>query len=114
MFRKTQPRQLGAFSEASSYLSRRLKKVLTDKGSWHNAFYKEVTSVIDEDILIKLYDEGNGRPNLSICLMVAIMILKENEGRTPPPLPKRKVLSVRKQPLMFSRVPQSDSLCIEK
>lgn len=82
MFRKTQPKQLGVFSEPSSYLSKRMKKVLTDKRSWHNVFYKEVTSVIDEEIFIKLYDEGNGRPNVSIRVMVAMMILKESEGWT--------------------------------
>jgi len=82
MFKKTQPKQLGVFSEPTSYLSRRMKKVLTDNRSWHNVFYKELTSVIDEEIFIKLYDEGNGRPNVSIRVMVAMMILKESEGWT--------------------------------
>ena len=55
---------------------------MTDNRSWHNVFYKELTSVIDEEIFIKLYDEGNGRPNVSIRVMVAMMILKESEGWT--------------------------------
>ena len=56
-----------------------------DESAWHNKFYKEVTSKVDEDIFKPLYttereDNRVGRPNASIRILVSMMILKEGCG----------------------------------
>lgn len=80
MFKKSQPSQGDIFSSISSNLSARKEKLLSDANSWHNVFYKEVVSQIDESIFSVLYSDGMGRPNGSIRVMLGMMILKEGHG----------------------------------
>jgi hypothetical protein len=53
--------------------------------AWHNKFYREVTSKVDESIFKPLYTEGNasnrdGRPNAPARILYAMSILKEGCG----------------------------------
>ena len=63
----------------------RESRMYDDDSAWHNKFYREVTSKIDEDIFKPLYttereDNRVGRPNAPICILVSMMILKEGCG----------------------------------
>ena len=49
---------------------------LTDSEKWHNVFYEEVTSRIDESIFEPLYNSTVGRPNAPIYILVSMLILK--------------------------------------
>ena len=56
-----------------------------EESAWHNKFYKQVTSKVDEDIFKPLHtterdDNRVGRPNASIRILVSMMILKEGCG----------------------------------
>ena len=55
-------------------------KAFQDPMSWHNIFRDQVTGRIDETIFSTLFVEDNGRPNASVRVMVAMMILKEGHG----------------------------------
>jgi hypothetical protein len=55
-------------------------KAFQDPKAWHNIFRDQVTGRIDETIFSVLFVEDNGRPNASIRVMVAMMILKEGHG----------------------------------
>ena len=66
-------------------MCKRESRMYVDKSAWHNKFYKEVTSKVDEDIFKPLYttereDNRVGRPNASIRILVSMMILKEESG----------------------------------
>jgi hypothetical protein len=83
MFRKSQestPQDL--FSSVSQNVGEGKLKELTDESAWHNLFYREVTSQIDESIFKKLYSEVNGRPNAPVRVMTAMILLKEGQGWT--------------------------------
>lgn len=81
MFRKTRKeRQLDLFYSPSNLLGDRALKKYNDPNAWHNIFYKEITSRIDEDVFSVLFDKGNGAPNASVCLLVAMTILKDGFG----------------------------------
>lgn len=63
----------------------RESRMYDDESAWHNKFYNEVTSKVDEDIFKPLYttereDNRVGRPNASIRILVSMMILKEGCG----------------------------------
>jgi hypothetical protein len=45
--------------------------------SWAHPFRERVLPLIDEEVFRDAYSEGNGRPNKSIRLMVALHLLKE-------------------------------------
>lgn len=78
MFKKTTERpQLGMFSSPASLLSKSDEKIYEDKNSWHNLFYNQVTSRIDENLFKPLFSDGKGSPNASVRTLVAMMILKE-------------------------------------
>ena len=83
MFRKTDASpQLNIFTCPSNIMGKRAVKRYTDPSSWHNQFYKLVTSRIDEDTFSVLFPEGkkDGRPTASIRVLVAMSVLKEGYG----------------------------------
>lgn len=55
---------------------------LEDPSGWHNQFFNEITSQIDEDIFSILYHGNNGRPNAPIRILVSMLILKDGEDWT--------------------------------
>ena len=83
MFRKTDTAtQLDLFTSPSSVMGKRAVKKYTDPSSWHNQFFRLVTSKIDEDTFSVLFPEGrkSGRPNASVRVLVAMSVLKEGFG----------------------------------
>lgn len=82
MFRKTETNpQLDLFTAPSTILPKRAQKKYTDEKAWHNQFFKLVTSRIDEEAFMPLFEETNmGAPNASIRILVAMSILKEGFG----------------------------------
>ena len=83
MFKKTDPNpQLDMFTAPSMQLGSRASKKYSDPNAWHNQFYSLVTTKIDEDIFKPLFPEGkkSGRPNASIRILVAMLVLKEGFG----------------------------------
>jgi hypothetical protein len=68
------------FKSLSIQLGKRKQKLLDDPKAWHNVFYKEVLSRIDESPYSVLYDDVMGRPNSSIRIMISMMVLKEGQG----------------------------------
>lgn len=79
MFKKTVPQQLDMFGDLSFHLSDRKNSILDDPTSWHNIFLREVTQRVDESVFEPLYKAG-GRPNASLRVLLAMMILKEGNG----------------------------------
>lgn len=80
MFKKTQSVQVNMFRNILGQVSDRKTKLLDDPVGWHNMFYKEVVSRIDERQFSVLYCEDNGRPNASLKILLGMMILKEGNG----------------------------------
>ena len=81
MFRKSNKEpQLGIFSSPSSLLSGKSLSIYEEKTGWHNGFRQDVTNQIDEEIFKPLYCDDNGKPNASIRVLIAMMILKSAEG----------------------------------
>lgn len=60
----------------------RAKKKYLDPKSWHNQFFTQVTSRIDEGIFQVLFPEGkkSGRPVAPIRVLAAMSVLKEGFG----------------------------------
>lgn len=86
MFKKSpKTKQFDMFSSPSGLLCEREGRLYDDPSAWHNTFYRDVTSNIDEEIFKPLYttekdDNRVGRPNVSIRILVAMIILKEGIG----------------------------------
>ena len=80
MFKRSRSIQGDMFKSLSIQLGKRKQKLLDDPKAWHNVFYKEVLSRIDESPYSVLYDDVMGRPNSSIRIMISMMVLKEGEG----------------------------------
>jgi len=81
MFRKTNSnKQISLLSGVNQQLTRSSSAKFTDPTSWHNNFYKEVVSRIDENIFSVLFSDSKGSPNSSVKTLIAMMILKEGEG----------------------------------
>lgn len=84
MFKKSpKTKQFDMFSSPSRLLCEREGRLYDDP--WHNTFYRDVTSKIDEEIFKPLYttekdDNRVGRPNVPIRILVAMIILKEGVG----------------------------------
>jgi len=70
------------FAGISQHLNAKKVKQLENKNGWHNCFYQEVTSRIDEAIFTPLYSGENGRPNSSIRILIGMLILKEGNNWT--------------------------------
>jgi hypothetical protein len=80
MFKRSRSIQGDMFKSLSIQLGKRKQKLLEDPKAWHNVFYKEVLSRIDESPYSVLYDDVMGRPNSSIRIMISMMVLKEGQG----------------------------------
>ncbi|MFT6811052.1 MAG: hypothetical protein ACJA01_004298, partial [Saprospiraceae bacterium] len=63
MFKRSRSIQGDMFKSLSIQLGKRKQKLLDDPKAWHNVFYKEVLSRIDESPYSVLYDDLMGRPN---------------------------------------------------
>ena len=51
MFKKSpKTKQFNLFSSPSGLMCKRESRMYDDESAWHNKFYKEVTSKVDEDI----------------------------------------------------------------
>ena len=70
------------FAGISQHLNKRKLKQLEDSTAWHNCFYQEITSRVDETIFSPLYVEDNGRPNSPIRILVSMLILKSGNDWT--------------------------------
>jgi hypothetical protein len=78
MFKKTSPKaQLNAFSSPNSFLPERAEQFYEQIGAWHNLFFKQVTLRVEEALFEPLFSKGSGRPNASVRILVAMMVLKE-------------------------------------
>ena len=83
MFKKSQRSSSPSlFTGISQHLNGRKIKQLEDTNAWHNCFYQEITSRIDENIFAPLYVEDNGRPNASVRILVGMLILKAGNDWT--------------------------------
>lgn len=82
MFKKSpKTKQFDLFFSPSGMMCERESRLYDAADAWHNKFYQNVTSKIDEDVFKPLYKEGNmGAPNASISILVAMSILKEGCG----------------------------------
>jgi len=81
MFRKSKTeKQLSLQSSVSQYIEKVAYKQFADKNAWHNQFYTQITSKIDENIFSCLYADKIGAPNASISQLIAMMLLKEGHG----------------------------------
>jgi hypothetical protein len=81
MFRKTpELEQIALFTAPESIYAGKTLKIYRNKMGWHNQYFQQVTSRIDESLFIKLYCEDNGAPNASIRVLISMMILKESTG----------------------------------
>jgi hypothetical protein len=80
MFKKTEVPQYNLFSFSSVLFSGNSLKMYDDKNAWHNRFYQEVTSRIDESVFKPLYCGNNGTPNTPVRVLNSMMIFKEAEG----------------------------------
>lgn len=86
MFRKsTINKQLDMFSSPVQMMGKRESNQYDDPNAWHNKFYREVTSKVDEDIFKPLFSYGkangkDGRPNAPIRIIFAMRVLKEGCG----------------------------------
>lgn len=82
MFKKSSTTsQMDLFSSPEMFLGKRANKTYSDPKGWHNVFFAEVTSRIDEEMFSVLYKDGNmGAPTASVRILVAMSILKEGFG----------------------------------
>lgn len=80
MFKRTVNSQGDIFKSISSQLSGRKQKMLESPDAWHNVFYQEIVSQIDEMMYSELYHQRMGRPNASVRILIGMMILKEGQG----------------------------------
>lgn len=80
MFKASKNSQGDMFKNIGGHLCERKLKILEARNSWHNVFYREVVSRIDESMFSVLYHDKMGRPNASIRVLIGMMILKEGNG----------------------------------
>ena len=81
MFKKTHRNtQIDLFGNVPLQLSGKAKKKYENSRSWHNQFYDQIVSRIDESLFSTLFSDRMGAPNASVSTMVGMMILKEGMG----------------------------------
>ena len=86
MFKKSSTnKHFDLFNSPSDLMCGRESRVYDNPSAWHNKFYREVTSNIDEEIFRPLFaedreDKKDGRPNAPIRILIAMSILKEGSG----------------------------------
>ncbi len=73
-------KQLDLFSSPSEQLRGKSKNFYNKDNSWHNLFREQITMRINETIFKDLYKSGDGAPNASVRVLVAMTILKEGQG----------------------------------
>ena len=66
-------------SRRNQYIERDQDK-LNDPNAWQNVFLDQVTKRIPEERFAGLFDDVTGRPNAPIRVLVAMLILKEEQG----------------------------------
>jgi len=114
MFKKTLPNpQYDLFGTPSTQLRKREAKKYDDPGAWHNRFYANVTSKIDESLFSPLFKQGNmGAPNVSIRVIIGMSIIKKGFGCSDEDLFEkcRFDLLVRKAPGLVSLSDATPSL----
>ena len=75
MFKKSSTnKQFDLFNSPSDLMCGRESRQYDDPSAWHNKFYREVTSNIDEEIFRPLFaeereDKKDGRPNAPIAFL---------------------------------------------
>jgi hypothetical protein len=72
--------QIDMFNDVSHLLSSRKRKLLENPIAWHNIFYINFVSKINEDIFSVLFNKAMGRPNAPIRILIGMMVLKEGNG----------------------------------
>ncbi len=81
MFKQTHRNtQIDLFGNVPLQLSGKAKKKYENSRSWHNQFYDQIVSRIDESLFSALFSDRMGAPNASVSTMVGMMILKEGMG----------------------------------
>ena len=81
MFKKTDTSpQTSMYSGVYQHLTGESSKQFADETEWHNIFFSQVVSRIDENIFSVLYSSDKGSPNAPIRTLIGMMILKEGEG----------------------------------
>ncbi|MCK4252034.1 transposase [candidate division WOR-3 bacterium] len=65
------------FTGSSQLLSSQKLKIMDSNNHWHNIFFKEITSSINENVFKVLYPSNTGRPNSPLRILVAMQVLKE-------------------------------------
>jgi len=80
MFKCSNNRQFDIFKDISGVLSKGKQKRFDSATSWHNVFYQDIVSKIDEAPFSVLYDMRMGRPNAPVRVLIGMMILKEGNG----------------------------------
>ncbi len=80
MFKRSKNSQIDLFKNIGHHMSTRKNKMLSDPTGWHNIFWNQVTSRIEEQPYSILFDKTMGRPNASVRVLIAMMILKEGNG----------------------------------
>ena len=81
MFKKTDtPQQLSMYSSVYQHLTGESSKQFENEAGWHNIFFEQVVSRIDENIFSVLYSSDLGSPNAPVRTLIGMMILKEGEG----------------------------------
>lgn len=86
MFKKSSKnKQFDLFNSSSDLMCWRESRQYDDRSAWHNKFYREVTSSLDEEIFRPLFAEESegkkdGRPKASIRILIAMSILKDGSG----------------------------------
>lgn len=82
MFRKSRPRQTKSdLGSVQSHLRGSKLRVLEDPKAWHNVFFSEITSCIEEQPYAVLYGK-TGRPNAPVRILLSMLILKEGHSWT--------------------------------
>jgi hypothetical protein len=72
--------QIDLFSPIEQFLGPRQLEKRNGPDAWHNVFLDRVTQRIPEGRFAELFDDRHGRPNASIRVLVAMLILKEGLG----------------------------------
>ena len=81
MFKKSpKSTQAELFSGLSQQVGSKKSNYLDNTAGWHNIYFSEITSRIDESIFAVLYPSHTGRSNAPIRQLLGMMILKEGQN----------------------------------
>lgn len=83
MFTKSESnKQIDLFGGVTQMMPEKKQKILDDPKEWHNVFYNEITSKIDETVFEPLYSMDRGRPNAPLRVLVGMLVLKDGHRWT--------------------------------